>query len=651
MKLKAFEAGRYDDNHVVIRNPENAKQELFSEEQFEMVKFLKQNEEHTLLALLLPNIGIAKKDHIILCMRVLAKLKRMQIIDHFAITGIRPMSDTATLELRVEKNRLALPSLAALAATIVGLAEKTVGKLGATGVLLFFFLLAALSFVFFPFSAVDSALQAGGAWYWQGLLFGYIGVSGGLVLRGAAQGAFVHGLGRDSHLPEFRLVPPFVGLQLDTSEVNLAGIHSRVQMGVLGLFSPLAFSALFTIGAITGVLPLVPGFWGFSGCMLASLLLACPFLSFDMADVLQVFFLRDELKGRIATGLRHIFQAKGSLSREMLYALIATFLWLLAWLDCVRTFWETLSGQVVSDLFTPIQALDRLGASIVTTALVALLFLPVFVFAGAFLRDRLSGRRKRVVLKSKEVKESLSFEDRMTALEKIPLFSYLNEQERLALLNEMNPVYFEHNQLLVKQGETGKEFFVLVKGTANAFFTDLQGRTHHLADLGAGDAFGEIALIDDVPRTASISCDGGCIVLSLSKEGFDRFARTLGSPDRVKAMIRLTSFFRRHPLFSKLSAKDQAQLIDTFKFDTLAAGDEIPEADETFRVIYSGQVRVDTGDDATDTALLPDDCFGYSNGLQARFFAKEGTGLLSVRRGEFHNLIWEKLVEKPELFV
>jgi hypothetical protein len=158
-------------------------------------------------------------------------------------------------------------------------------------------------------------------------------------------------------------------------------------------------------------------------------------------------------------------------------------------------------------------------------------------------------------------------------------------------------------------------------------------------------------LIDDVPRTASIISDGGCLVLTLKKDGFDRFSLSLGSPDRVKALIRLTSFFRRHPLFSKLGAKDQAQLIDTFNFGTVTVGEEIPGNEDNFYVIYSGKIRMDTGDDSTDVFLLPDDCFGYANAFNARYIPVEGTGILSVKREEFYSLIWEKLVERPELFV
>jgi CRP-like cAMP-binding protein len=273
------------------------------------------------------------------------------------------------------------------------------------------------------------------------------------------------------------------------------------------------------------------------------------------------------------------------------------------------------------------------------------------VFGVAFVRDAILGRRKRIVVQKDKVKESLSFEERMAALEKIPLFASLNDQERLALLNEMQPAFYKHGDFLVHQGEVGKEFFVLVRGHANALFTDVQGKSMTLADLREGDAFGEIALIDDVPRTASIRSDGGCIVLVLQKDGFDRFTATLGTSDRIKTMIRLTSFFRRHPLFSKLGVKDQARLIDSFRFETITAGEEISSGDDNFYVIYSGKIRVDTGDDSSETMLQPDDCFGYARGLNVKYFAAEGTGLLIVDRQDFQSLIWEKLVERPELFV
>lgn len=651
MQLKAFEAGRYDDDSILIRNPENGKQELLTESEFEIVKFLKQNESESLLALLLPNIGVAKKDHIVVCMKVLSKLKRMQIVDNFAITGRKLVSDTGTLELEIEKQKLEIPGLRPIAAVCFGIFEKLLSWAGPLPIFFLTLALAAFSFLFFPFENVEVALSGDGFSYGMLFLTVFFTASAALSFRALMQAAYVKSLGFESTNHGFTFFFPLISLYSKTQEVNLAGYRSRVQKGILGLLAPLAFSAIFTGMWMLNLVSLPFAFFGFSACVLSALILACPFFAADAADMLHVFFLRDELQERVSVGLRQVFRAKGSLSREMLFGLIFSFVWLLAWLDSLRSFWESIASVVGADFFTSSTIYLKIGSGVTIGALLLLLLMPVAVFVYGFLKEVFGTRKKRIVVQKGKVKESLTFEERMTALEKIPLFAYLNDQERLSLLNEMHPAFFNHGDFLMHQGEVGKEFYVLVKGHANAYFTDLQGRNFLLADLGEGDAFGEIALIDDVPRTASIVSDGGCIVLVLSKEGFDRFANTLGSPDRVKTMIRLTSFFRRHPLFSKLGVKDQAHLIDSFSFSTITMGDEIPGNDDNFYVIYSGKVRLDTGDDSADTTLLADDCFGYANGLNARYFAMEGTGLLSVKRDEFHSLIWEKLVERPELFV
>ncbi len=650
MQLKAIEAARYDDRFVVIRNPDNWKQELFTEEEFEIVKFLKKNEQESLLALLLPNIGVAKKDHIFLCMAVLRKLKRIQVVDYVSITGRKSLSNTATLEFETQKQKLELLGLRSLAALIFSLGERMLSWLGPQLLLLLVLIAAAFGFFFFPYNAVENALQVESLAYGKVFSVLYLTASLALCFRALLRGIFLKSLGRESKFHGISLYFPFMSLHSDCRDVNMEGYGARVRMAILGLVAPLALGAVFTILALTGKMELSSAFFAYAACMGVSLVLACPFFPADVAEILHVTFLRDELRERISSGLRDIFRTKGSLSREMLYALVATFLWLLAWLDSLRSFWDFIAGNVVADFASP-SIYQNIGAGFLVATVLLLLLFPVGIFSFSFLRERFSSQKRRIVVQKEKIKDSLSFEERMSALEKIPLFTYLNDQERLALLNEMQPMFYGHREFLMHQGEVGKEFFVLVRGHANAYFTDVHGRNYLLADLGEGDAFGEIALIDDVPRTASIRSDGGCIVLMLKKEGFDRFAQSLGSPDRVKTLIRLTSFFRRHPLFSKLKVKDQAQLIDRFRFQTLTAGDAIPNGEDDFYVVYSGKVRLDTGDDAADVTLQADDCFGYANVLNANYFAAEGTGLLIVKREEFHSLIWEKLVEHPELFI
>jgi CRP-like cAMP-binding protein len=650
MELKAFEAGRYDEESIVVSNPVNGKQELFHDREYAIVKFLKQNEKQSLLALLMPNIGIAKKSHVEMCLRVLGKLKRMQIADYFAITGRKPTSDTVTIELAPEKARLELTSLNALAATAFGVAGRALAPLGHAGLLALVVALAALSFAFFPFDAVVTALRDASPAYGPLFVLGYVTACLAWSARALVRAAFLRGFGREAQDPAVTLVPPFVSLAADTRAVNLFGYKARAQMAVLGVITPFAVSAVFTLLSSAHVIGPVAAFVGFAACAGVSLALACPLLPFDGAELLQALLFREELGEGVSSRLRGIFKVRGSFGRELVFALVLALVWMGVWLDCLRSFRESLSARLAQDLAGP-SLTAKIGAGVTILLILALIFLPIGLVAYEHLRGRALRNRRRVVVQKDKVKDSLTFEERVAALEKIPLFAYLNDQDRLALLNEMQPAFFQHGDFLVHQGEVGKEFFVLVKGHAVAQHTDVRGRVMQLAELVEGDAFGEIALIDDVPRTASIVSEGGCIALVLRKDGFDRFAESLGSPDRVKAMVRLTSFFRRHPLFSKLGVRDQAQLIDSFRFQTITAGEQIPDGDENFHVIYSGLVRVDTGGADGETTLQSDDCFGYSNPLSARFVALEGTGLLTVPKDQFHNLIWEKLVAKPELFV
>lgn len=649
MRLNPFEAARYDDESIVVLNPANGKQELFTQREYEIVKFLKQNESQSLLALLMPNIGIAKKSHIVMCLSVLTKLKRMQIVDYMGITGRQPLSQTTTMDISDIQRRIEFHSLNALAVVIYTLVGKILSMLGQAGLLGLMAALAAFSFALFPFRAVSPSLADHPPSYFAMFITMYMAATGALWLRSLTQAAFLKSAGKEAQYPSFTLYFPLIGLNADYRAVNMMGYRARIQMAVLGLISPLALGALFTVCAMFGQHQ-AAAFVGFCACAGMSVILACPFLPFDGAQLLQAVFFRKQLEEGVSKRLREILYTKGSLGREMLIVLFVALFWLVIWFDCLYSVRDIFSMRVADDLTAPVGSMSWMGATFTVVVLVALLLFPLGIVLFEYLRLYSRASKRRVVVAKDKVKDSLTFEERLAALERIPLFASLNDQERLALLNEMHPAYYKHDDFLVHQGELGKEFFVLVKGQACAFFTDMQSNRIDLADLVAGDAFGEIALIDDVPRTASIVSDGGCIALVLRKEGFDRFSQSIGSPDRVKAMIRLTSFFRRHPLFSKLGPRDQAMLIDHFRFETITAHEEILTPDEAFHVIYSGAVRVDTGAEG-ETDLHADDCFGYANPLNAHYVALEGTGLLTVSKDEFHSLIWEKLVERPELFI
>ena len=84
----------------------------------------------------------------------------------------------------------------------------------------------------------------------------------------------------------------------------------------------------------------------------------------------------------------------------------------------------------------------------------------------------------------------------------VPLFADLDRRELQGLANTMKERTFQPGSTIASEGQTGVGFFVIAEGTATV---SQGGETR--ATLGPGDHFGEIALIDDGLRTASVTAD------------------------------------------------------------------------------------------------------------------------------------------------
>jgi CRP-like cAMP-binding protein len=84
-------------------------------------------------------------------------------------------------------------------------------------------------------------------------------------------------------------------------------------------------------------------------------------------------------------------------------------------------------------------------------------------------------------------------------LRNVPLFSALDDSELESLADEFNERRFSPGDSIALEGEGGLMFFVVESGEASV---EVQGE--EVGKLGAGDYFGEIALIDRRPRTATV---------------------------------------------------------------------------------------------------------------------------------------------------
>jgi CRP/FNR family transcriptional regulator, cyclic AMP receptor protein len=99
----------------------------------------------------------------------------------------------------------------------------------------------------------------------------------------------------------------------------------------------------------------------------------------------------------------------------------------------------------------------------------------------------------------------------------VPLFAQCSNRELEQIASIADEIDLEEGKELTHEGAAGREFFVLLEGSAEV---KQDGET--INTLGAGDFFGEIALISDRPRTATVVTTGPVRALVVTARDFRR---------------------------------------------------------------------------------------------------------------------------------
>ena len=100
-------------------------------------------------------------------------------------------------------------------------------------------------------------------------------------------------------------------------------------------------------------------------------------------------------------------------------------------------------------------------------------------------------------------------------LKRVPLFASCTKDECRTLATIADELDLPEGRALTREGQPGREFFVLVDGTVDV----IQGG-EKIAELGAGDWLGEIALLTQAPRTATVTATSPVRVLVITDRAF-----------------------------------------------------------------------------------------------------------------------------------
>lgn len=111
---------------------------------------------------------------------------------------------------------------------------------------------------------------------------------------------------------------------------------------------------------------------------------------------------------------------------------------------------------------------------------------------------------------------ALSSEEKGSVLARLPLFAGISAESLDRLAAVAGEQEFRTGQFIVRQGQVGTGLYVVVKGSVNV----IRGAEDVVATLRAGDFFGELSVIDQHPRNASVQAVEDTSVLAIASWDF-----------------------------------------------------------------------------------------------------------------------------------
>ncbi len=115
----------------------------------------------------------------------------------------------------------------------------------------------------------------------------------------------------------------------------------------------------------------------------------------------------------------------------------------------------------------------------------------------------------------------------------IPLFGNLDDAHLAVLADQFASEWASAGQVIIAEGDIGDTFYLIVRGTADVVRT-YDGEERQIDGLQDGDYFGEMALLADTPRTATVRARTPCLLLTLAR---DQFNDLVNSAPEVRRMM------------------------------------------------------------------------------------------------------------------
>jgi ABC-type bacteriocin/lantibiotic exporter with double-glycine peptidase domain/CRP-like cAMP-binding protein len=203
------------------------------------------------------------------------------------------------------------------------------------------------------------------------------------------------------------------------------------------------------------------------------------------------------------------------------------------------------------------------------------------------------------------------------ALSRLPLMAPLTEPERSLVAACFEPVSFEYGATVVEEGELASAYFVIASGQARVVTVGADGGETALNMLSPGETFGELALVEQAARSATVRASTPLEVLRLDRSVFLALIRVHPSLSDVFGIharaLHQGDFLRLHPAFSGLPRERLVEVVEGMREVVLADGEDAWPAGEPpagLHMVTAGRLTATDADGRESYHLHTGDVFG-----------------------------------------
>ncbi len=239
-------------------------------------------------------------------------------------------------------------------------------------------------------------------------------------------------------------------------------------------------------------------------------------------------------------------------------------------------------------------------------------------------------------------------------LPRYPIFSDLGPEAFVALTQRLTVVRLGPGETVITEGEEGSAFFVIATGRLTVRKRDEKGEQVVLAHLGEGEFFGEMALLSNSPRNATVVAEEPSEVLVLQAEVLrslaGRYPHVADSLRRFYRQRLLANAFAVSPIFRPFGRGDRKAVMEKFRERAVKPGEVIIREgtpSDGLYVVLEGALDVTHRMEGTEVLighLREGDLFGEMSclrktGASSTVTVKRGGSLLKLQRADFDALV------------